>query len=62
MAMPKIRDDLMHLLVDVQNHANDLLVGMPKSGSSGREGAWKEYQRVRALQETLQEALEKLTN
>jgi hypothetical protein len=60
--MQKIRESLMTLLADVQGHANALIAGMPKNGLSGREGAWAEYQRVRALQSTLETALEKLSN
>lgn len=60
--MQQIKDDLMELIIRVQGEANSMLGLMPKSGDSKREVAWREYQRVRALQSTLQEAFEKITN
>ena len=60
--MQQIKDDLMEIIIRVQGEANNLLSGMPVSGDSRREKAWREYQRVRSLQSTLQEAFEKLTN
>ena len=60
--MHQIKETLLDLITDVQMHANHLITEMPKSGDSRREVAWREYQRIRALQSTLQEAFEKITN
>ena len=60
--MPKIKSDLMDLLINVQGYANGLLTDMPKPDSSGRANAWREYSKARSLESALREALERLSN
>lgn len=59
--MPKIKNDLIDLLINVQGYANVLLIDMPKPDSSGRANAWREYQKARSLESALREALERLS-
>ena len=62
MELKQIKENLLDLIAESQSLGNRLLAEMPVSGDSRREKSWREYQRVRALQSTLQEAFEKLTN
>ena len=61
MDMKKIKENLLDLIAESQSLGNNLLSEMPVSGDSRREKAWREYQRVRGLQNTLNEAFENLT-
>lgn len=60
--MPKIKNDLIDLLINVQGYANGLLTEMPKPESHGRGSAWKDYQKARSLESALREAMERLSN